>query len=190
MNSFPELACIDVHIFLASWQLCLYEISSRKTHFHTETRCTPGLHFYTLWGLNMMGRLWKLALGVICKRKQDLKHNGYIISLDFTVIQSALIHLFLGPYKSCESELCLLTNKGQLQKSSAGHHQNFLYASHLLLLLAQLWEYQERKIKPSSYSWPHSCWHSLFEWFPAKIIPHSEHNCENYMNSVCTAIVI
>lgn len=138
-NSLPQLAYIDVHTFF--WPpencACMKYYPEKKPHFYTEIRCTLGLHFYTLWGLYMMGRLWKLGLGVIWKRKQDLKHNGYI-SFVFTVIQFALICLFLGPYKSSESELCLLTNKDQLQKSSAGHHQNFLYTSHLLLLLTEL----------------------------------------------------
>lgn len=113
VNPFPELAHIDVHTLLASWKLCSYEILSRKFHFRTETRCTLGLPFRTLWGLFMMGRLRKLALEMICKRKQDLKPNSYL-SLDFTIIQFALIHLLLGLNKSSESEICLLLNKEQL----------------------------------------------------------------------------
>ena len=48
---------------------------------------------------------------------------------DFIITQSSLIPFCLGSFKSGESELHLLTNKDQLQESSAGNSELSVYSS-------------------------------------------------------------
>lgn len=123
--------------------------------------------------MHVTGKLWKLASGVTCKRKiYDIEY-GIWVSFDCSASDFIMYSLVWSIYtldhlKAVSLRYACWPTKTDFRKVVLDTIKTFCIFHTSFFYWMNCKKTKSWKIKLNSYSWPHSCWHCLFELFSSQ----------------------